>query len=68
MIGCECGYYGVGFGGIFVGGIVVNWKIFGILLIGVDYMCYIYDLDCNVFFCGMLENGVEYVEDLICII
>ncbi|MFI4998021.1 MAG: aminotransferase class III-fold pyridoxal phosphate-dependent enzyme, partial [Hyphomicrobiales bacterium] len=36
LIGRERGYHGVGFGGISVGGIVGNRKMFGTLLAGVD--------------------------------
>src|SRR3546814_4618418 len=34
----ERGYHGVNFGGISVGGIVANRKMFGTLLTGVDHM------------------------------
>ena len=38
LIGRERGYHGVGFGGISVGGIVNNRKMFGTLLAGVDHL------------------------------
>ena len=38
LIGRERGYHGVNFGGISVGGIVGNRKMFGTLLAGVDHM------------------------------
>ncbi|TJV21066.1 MAG: aminotransferase class III-fold pyridoxal phosphate-dependent enzyme, partial [Mesorhizobium sp.] len=38
LIGRERGYHGVNFGGISVGGIVTNRKMFGTLLGGVDHM------------------------------
>jgi adenosylmethionine-8-amino-7-oxononanoate aminotransferase len=38
LIGRERGYHGVNFGGISVGGIVTNRKMFGTLLTGVDHM------------------------------
>ena len=38
LIGRERGYHGVGFGGISVGGIVNNRKVFGSLLTGVDHL------------------------------
>ncbi|MGO4833114.1 aminotransferase class III-fold pyridoxal phosphate-dependent enzyme, partial [Rhizobiaceae sp. 2RAB30] len=38
LIGRERGYHGVNFGGISVGGIVSNRKMFGSLLTGVDHM------------------------------
>jgi beta-alanine--pyruvate transaminase len=37
LIGRERGYHGVNFGGISVGGIVNNRKMFGTLLTGVDH-------------------------------
>src|SRR5688572_31625458 len=38
LIGRERGYHGVGFGGISVGGIVANRKMFGTALTGVDHL------------------------------
>ena len=38
LIGRERGYHGVNFGGISVGGIVTNRKLFGSLLTGVDHL------------------------------
>ena len=38
LIGRERGYHGVGFGGISVGGMVANRKLFGALLPGVDHL------------------------------
>jgi beta-alanine--pyruvate transaminase len=38
LIGRERGYHGVGFGGISVGGMVNNRKMFGALLAGVDHL------------------------------
>ncbi len=38
LIGRERGYHGVNFGGISVGGIVANRKMFGTLLTGVDHL------------------------------
>ena len=43
LIGRERGYHGVGFGGISVGGIVTNRKLFGTLLAGVDHLPATYD-------------------------
>ena len=39
LIGRERGYHGVGFGGISVGGIVANRRMFGTMLTGVDHLC-----------------------------
>ena len=44
LIGRERGYHGVNFGGISVGGIVANRKMFGTLLGGVDHLRHTHDL------------------------
>ena len=64
LIGRERGYHGVGFGGISVGGIVSNRKMFGTLLTGVDHIRHTHDLTRNAFTRGIPEYGVEYAEDL----
>ncbi len=38
LIGRERGYHGVGFGGISVGGMVNNRRVFGPMLAGVDHL------------------------------
>ena len=45
LIGRERGYHGVNFGGISVGGIVTNRKMFGTLLTGVDHMPHTHNLE-----------------------
>jgi beta-alanine--pyruvate transaminase len=64
LIGRERGYHGVGFGGISVGGIVNNRKMFGTLLAGVDHMRHTHDLSKNAFSRGMPEHGAELADDL----
>jgi beta-alanine--pyruvate transaminase len=64
LIGRERGYHGVGFGGISVGGIVSNRKMFGTLLTGVDHIRHTHDLSRNAFSRGQPEYGAEYAEDL----
>ena len=49
LIGRERGYHGVGFGGISVGGIVANRKMFGTLLAGVDHLRHTHDPARNAF-------------------
>ena len=44
LIGRERAYHGVNFGGISVGGIVTNRKMFGTLLTGVDHMPHTHNL------------------------
>ncbi len=49
LIGRERAYHGVNFGGISVGGIVTNRKMFGTLLTGVDHLPHTHNLAKNAF-------------------
>ncbi|MBL8594289.1 MAG: aminotransferase class III-fold pyridoxal phosphate-dependent enzyme, partial [Devosia sp.] len=53
------GYHGVNFGGISVGGIVTNRKMFGTLLTGVDHMPHTHTPGKNQFTRGEREMGGE---------
>lgn len=64
LIGRERGYHGVNFGGISVGGIVTNRKMFGTLLTGVDHIRHTHDPERNAFTRGMPEHGAEFADDL----
>jgi beta-alanine--pyruvate transaminase len=64
LIGRERGYHGVGFGGISVGGIASNRKVFGPMLAGVDHMRHTLDVARNAFTRGQTAYGVELAEDL----
>jgi beta-alanine--pyruvate transaminase len=64
LIGRERGYHGVGFGGISVGGIVGNRKMFGALLPGVDHLRHTYDPARNRYSRGLPAHGIELAEDL----
>jgi len=64
LIGRERGYHGVNFGGISVGGIVSNRKMFGTLLAGVDHIRHTHDLARNAFSVGQPAHGAEFAEDL----
>ena len=64
LIGRERGYHGVNFGGISVGGIVSNRKMFGTLLAGVDHMRHTHDLAKNAYALGQPEHGAELADDL----
>ena len=59
LIGRERGYHGVNFGGISVGGIVPNRKMFGTLLTGVDHLPATHDLKRNAFTRGLPEHGAR---------
>ena len=64
LIGRERGYHGVNFGGISVGGIVANRKMFGTLLAGVDHIRHTHDLARNAFSRGVPAHGAELADDL----
>lgn len=64
LIGRERGYHGVNFGGISVGGIVTNRKMFGTLLTGVDHMPHTHNLAKNAFTRGQPEHGAELANEL----
>ena len=63
LIGRERGYHGTGFGGISVGGIVNNRRMFQTLP-GVDHMRHTHDLARNSFVKGQPEHGAELADDL----
>jgi beta-alanine--pyruvate transaminase len=64
LIGRERGYHGVNFGGISVGGIVSNRKMFGTLLGGVDHIRHTHDPARNAYSVGLPAHGAEFAEDL----
>jgi beta-alanine--pyruvate transaminase len=64
LIGRERGYHGVNFGGISVGGMVGNRKMFGTLLAGVDHIRHTHDPARNAFSRGQPEHGAELADDL----
>ncbi len=64
LIGRERGYHGVNFGGISVGGMVANRKMFGTLLAGVDHIRHTHDLAKNAFTRGQPAHGAELADDL----
>ena len=64
LIGRERGYHGVNFGGISVGGIVTNRKMFGTLLAGVDHLPHTHLPAKNAFTKGEPEHGAELADEL----
>ncbi|MCJ7592168.1 MAG: aspartate aminotransferase family protein [Woeseiaceae bacterium] len=65
LIGREKGYHGVNFGGMSVGGIVPNRKVFSaVLLPGVDHLRHTLDIEKNAFSRGLPKHGVELADDL----
>jgi beta-alanine--pyruvate transaminase len=64
LIGRERGYHGINFGGMSVGGIVGNRKMFGTLLTGVDHLPHTHLPGKNAFTKGQPEYGVELADEL----
>ncbi len=64
LIGRERGYHGVNFGGISVGGMVGNRKMFGQMLGGVDHIRHTHDPARNAFSVGQPAYGAEFANDL----
>jgi beta-alanine--pyruvate transaminase len=65
LIGREKGYHGVNFGGMSVGGIVPNRKVFSANLIpGVDHLRHTLDLEHNAFSRKQPEWGAHLADDL----
>ena len=65
LIGRERGYHGVGFGGISVGGIVANRKMFAAsMLPGVDHLPHTHNLEHNAFSRGQPAWGAHLADEL----
>ena len=64
LIGREKGYHGVGFGGISVGGISSNRKLFGAMLPGVDHLRHTQDLEHQAYSRGQPEWGAHFADEL----
>ena len=65
LIGRERGYHGVNFGGMAVGGIPANRKVFGPGISGVYHIRHTHDLSRNAFSRGQpLHGGIELADDL----
>ena len=65
FIGRERGYHGVGFGGISVGGMVANRKMFGNMLTGVDHLPTTYNRAKQAFSNQEPEWGAETADELV---
>ena len=64
FIGRERGYHGIGFGGISVGGMTANRKMFGAMLPGVDHLPHTYDKEHQAFSRGQPDWGAHRADDL----
>jgi beta-alanine--pyruvate transaminase len=68
LIGRTRGYHGVGFGGISIGGLPNNRRLFGLGLPGVDHLPHTHDLQHNAFVRGQPDWGAhlaDALEDLV---
>lgn len=63
LIGRERGYHGTGFGGITVGGLVNNRRVFSTLP-GADHLRHTHDIGRNAFTRGFPQHGAELADDL----
>ena len=64
LIGRERGYHGVNFGGISVGCMVGNRKMFGTMLAGVDHLPHTYNRKEQAFTKGEPDYGMHYADEL----
>lgn len=64
FIGRERGYHGVGFGGISVGGMVANRKMFGNMLSGIDHLPSTYNRSKQAFSKQEPDWGAETADEL----
>jgi beta-alanine--pyruvate transaminase len=64
LIGRERGYHGMGFGGMAVGGIGANRKLFGTLFAGVDHLPSTYDRAKQAFTKGEPKWGAHLADEL----
>ncbi len=64
LIGRERGYHGTGFGGMAVGGIAANRKIFATAFAGVDHLPSTYNRDKQAFTKGEPEWGAHLADEL----
>jgi beta-alanine--pyruvate transaminase len=64
LIGRERGYHGVNFGGMAVGGITPNKKMFGPGVAGVDHIRHTHDPIRNSFSKGQPTHGAEFADEL----
>lgn len=65
LIGRERAYHGVGFGGISVGGMVANRRMWAAsMLPGVDHLRHTHDPARNAFARGQPAHGAEFADDL----
>jgi beta-alanine--pyruvate transaminase len=64
LVGRERGYHGVNFGGMAVGGLQANKRMFGPGVAGVDHIRHTHDPARNAFSRGQPAHGVEFADEL----
>src|SRR5262245_63630594 len=60
----ERGYHGVNFGGMAVGGLQANKRVFGPGVAGVDHIRHTHDPSRNAFSRGQPQHGAEFADEL----
>jgi beta-alanine--pyruvate transaminase len=64
LVGRERGYHGVNFGGMAVGGLQANKRVFGPGVAGVDHIRHTHDPARNAFSRGQPAHGAEFADEL----
>ncbi|MDZ7747600.1 MAG: aminotransferase class III-fold pyridoxal phosphate-dependent enzyme [Halofilum sp. (in: g-proteobacteria)] len=64
LIGRARGYHGVNFGGISVGGIMPNRRLYGPMVGGTDHLPHTHDLEHNAFSRGQPARGAHLADEL----
>jgi beta-alanine--pyruvate transaminase len=64
LVGRERGYHGVNFGGMAVGGLQANKRVFGPGVAGVDHIRHTHDPARNAFSRGQPPHGAEFADEL----
>jgi beta-alanine--pyruvate transaminase len=64
LVGRERGYHGVNFGGMAVGGLQANKRMFGPGVAGVDHIRHTHDPARNAFSRGQPAHGAEFADEL----
>jgi beta-alanine--pyruvate transaminase len=64
LIGREKGYHGVNFGGMSVGGLTANRKVFGPGVAGVDHIRHTHGIEANRFAKGRPPQGADLADDV----
>jgi beta-alanine--pyruvate transaminase len=64
LVGRERGFHGVGFGGISVGGMQANRRVFGSAMLRADHLRATWDASTQAFVRGQPQTGAEMADEL----